>query len=176
MKSNETVGKYGQRYFVLACGDGSLPGNALDFHQHVLGKSGHFDSRPGGLMVAEGLFIDAVDGDKIIHRLEEHLNRRWSGTKYEMKVNVPTVVFTTFPRSLPDASTTARRFFSACFACSSTPPVTISPVAGSSGMFPETNKRSRNFMAWEYGPTAPGASATGVSGSFTEEGEQAHWK
>lgn len=28
-------------------------------------------------------------------------------------------------------------------------------------MFPETNKRSLNLMAWEYGPTAPGASTTG---------------
>ena len=146
IKSNKTVGRYGQCCFVLAWGDGSLPGNALDFHQHVLGKSGHFDSRPGGLMVAEGLFVDAVDGRKVIHRLEEYLKRS-SGTKYEMKANVPTVVFTTFPRSLPDASTTARRFFSTCFACSSIPPATISPVAGSSGMFPETNKRSRNFMA-----------------------------
>jgi len=24
-------------------------------------------------------------------------------------------------------------------------------------MFPETNKRSLNLIAWEYGPTAPGA-------------------
>ena len=78
-----------------------------------------------------------------------------------MKTELLTVVFTTFPKSLPESSTTARRFFRACFVCSLMPPVTISPVAGSSGMFPETNKRSLNFMAWEYGPTAPGASTAG---------------
>ena len=29
-------------------------------------------------------------------------------------------------------------------------------------MFPETNRRSLNFMACEYGPTAPGASTAGL--------------
>jgi hypothetical protein len=86
-----------------------------------------------------------------------------------------TVVFTTFPRSLPEASTTVRRFLSTCFACSSIPPGTISPVAGSSGMFPETNKRSLNFMACEYGPTAPGASTAGFVRA-AQEGEWAHWR
>jgi hypothetical protein len=53
----------------------TLPGNALDLHQHVLGKSGDFDSRTGGLVVAECLFIDAVDGSEVVHRLEEYLRK-----------------------------------------------------------------------------------------------------
>jgi len=47
-------------------------GDALDFYQYVLGKSGYFDGRPGGFMIAERLFVDAVDGRKVIHRLEKH--------------------------------------------------------------------------------------------------------
>jgi len=47
-------------------------GNALDFHQHVLGKSGHFDGRPGGLVIAERLFVDGVDDSEVVHRLEKH--------------------------------------------------------------------------------------------------------
>ena len=87
-----------------------------------------------------------------------------------------TVVFTTFPRSLPEASTTARRFLSACFACSSIPPATISPVAGSRGMFPDTNKRSLNLMACEYGPTAPGASTAAGFVRASRESKRAHWR
>jgi hypothetical protein len=47
--------------------DDTLPSNALDFHQHVLGESGHFDGRPGRFMIAERLFIDAVDDSKVVH-------------------------------------------------------------------------------------------------------------
>jgi hypothetical protein len=53
----------------------ALPGDALDFYQYVLGKSGYFDGRPGGFMIAERLFVDAVDGRKVIHRLEKHLGK-----------------------------------------------------------------------------------------------------
>jgi len=47
-------------------------GNALDFHKHVLGKSRHFDGRPGGLVVAECLFVDGVDDSEVVHRLEKY--------------------------------------------------------------------------------------------------------
>ena len=57
------------------CGDDIVPGNTLDFHQHVLGKPGHFDGRPGGLVIAERLLVDAVDGNKVVHRLEEYLRK-----------------------------------------------------------------------------------------------------
>jgi len=55
--------------------DGTLidqTGNALDFYQHVLGKSGHFDGRPSGLVVAKCQFVDAVDDSEVVHRLEKH--------------------------------------------------------------------------------------------------------
>lgn len=51
----------------------ALPGDALDFHQYVLGKPRHFDGRPGRLVVAECLFIDAIYRSKVVHRLEEYL-------------------------------------------------------------------------------------------------------
>ena len=47
----------------------TLPGNALDFYQRVLWKSGHFNGRPGGFVIPECLFIDAVDGSEVVHRL-----------------------------------------------------------------------------------------------------------
>jgi len=42
-------------------------GNAFDFYQYVLGKSGHLDGRPGGLVITECLFVDAVDDSKVVH-------------------------------------------------------------------------------------------------------------
>ena len=174
IKSNQTI-RYCQHYFNNSRGGGTLPSHTLDFHQHILGESRYFDSRPGRFVIAERLFIDAVDGCKVVHGLEEHLGKLGPGYLVRNEPDTLTVVFTTFPRSLPDASTMARRFLSACFACSSIPPATISPVAGSRGMFPETNRRFPNFMACEYGPTAPGASTAGFVRA-TQEGGRAHWK
>src|SRR5689334_5963895 len=68
-----------------------------------------------------------------------------------------TVVFTTFPKLDPPASSTAERFLRTCSVCSVTSFETNSPVAGSSGIWPEQKRKPPVFIAWEYGPIAPGA-------------------
>lgn len=123
-----------------------LPGNAFDFHECVHGESGNLDSGTGGLVIAERLLVYLVDDGKVVHGVEEHLRKSlddWRGKR----TGHLTVVFITFPISLPEASTTARRFLNTCFACSSTLPATNFPVTGSSATFPDTNKRSPNFTA-----------------------------
>ena len=57
----------------------------------------------------------------------------------------------------PAASSTAPRLRSARSAWASTPPSTISPVAGSRPSWPEQNTRSPLAMPWLYGPMAAGA-------------------
>src|SRR5690606_28614065 len=68
-----------------------------------------------------------------------------------------TVVLTTFVSELPAASRIARRFSITRSVCAATPPCTISPVAGSSGIWPAVNTRLPATMAWLYGPMASGA-------------------
>src|SRR6266851_6849604 len=75
-------------------------------------------------------------------------------------MDLRTVVLTTFPTSLPLASITPFKFWSACRACASTPPSTNAPVLGSKPRHPETKTKGGLTMAWLYGPMAWGASAT----------------
>ena len=62
--------------FLSPCDGGDeLPGNALNFYEHVFGKPRHFNGRPGRLMIAKSLFVDAVHGSKVVHRLEKYLEK-----------------------------------------------------------------------------------------------------
>lgn len=47
--------------------------DALDLEQHVLGQTGHFDTRPGRLVRAKEFGIYPVDRREVIHVLEKHL-------------------------------------------------------------------------------------------------------
>ena len=117
INSNWIIARCCQCYYGWPTDMTRLPGNALDFYEHVLGKSGHFYCRPRRFVVAERLFVDSVDSSKVIHRFEEHLRKKGRMPGVKWKIEVRTVVFTTFPKSLPEASTTARRFLSACSVC-----------------------------------------------------------
>src|SRR3954469_7977038 len=57
----------------------------------------------------------------------------------------------------PPALATVSRLRRHCLVCSPTSPPTSSPVAGSSGVWPERNSSSPVRIAWLYGPTAAGA-------------------
>src|SRR3954469_5053112 len=68
-----------------------------------------------------------------------------------------TVDFTTLSRPLPAALSTAEIFFITCSVCSTIPPATMLPVAGSSATCPEAKTNPADFSACEYGPIACGA-------------------
>src|SRR5688572_6575442 len=68
-----------------------------------------------------------------------------------------TVHFTTLSRPLPAASRTAARLSMTRAVCSLISPPTISPVAGSSPIWPAVKMRSPLAIAWLYGPMALGA-------------------
>src|SRR3954447_9382841 len=57
----------------------------------------------------------------------------------------------------PAATATTARFSRQRRACSPGESPTSSPLSGSSGIWPEQNRKPRDFTAWEYGPTASGA-------------------
>src|SRR5690606_38013222 len=58
----------------------------------------------------------------------------------------------------PAAARTAPRFCSTWVVCAAVSWPTMAPVAGSTGIWPETNRKSPCRMAWLYGPMAAGAS------------------
>lgn len=51
-----------------------IPCDTFDLKQDVLGESCNLDGRTGGLMVTKELGIDAIDGAKVVHVLQEHLS------------------------------------------------------------------------------------------------------
>ena len=68
-----------------------------------------------------------------------------------------TVVFRTFPRLLPPASSTACTFFSDWRVCSAMLSPANAPVAGSMGSWPDVMMMPAPRTPCEYGPMAAGA-------------------
>ena len=73
-----------------------------------------------------------------------------------------TVVFTSLSSPLPASSRIARRFANTCSVCSSIVPPVSSLSPGRSESWPETNTRSPQRIACEYGAPWNGAGAASV--------------
>jgi len=58
------------------------------------------------------------------------------------------VVFTTLSKLAPPASSTAFRFRITRSVCSPASPRTVCPVAGSTGIWPETKRKDPGLTAW----------------------------
>lgn len=48
-----------------------LSGDELDLNKDILGETGDLDTRAGGLGLAKEGRVDLVEGDKVVHVLEE---------------------------------------------------------------------------------------------------------
>lgn len=67
------------------------------------------------------------------------------------------VVLITLSNVSPASSRIAPTFLQDCSACASILSPTTSPVAGSTGIWPDANTKLPAIFAWEYGPIAAGA-------------------